>query len=77
MSFTSCTAPGPSGSDSALVVKIGHVAPMTGPVGHLGKDNQNGALLAVEESNRQGLVIGGKKARFELVFEDDKVDPRE
>jgi branched-chain amino acid transport system substrate-binding protein len=27
-------------------VKIGHVAPLTGPIAHLGKDNENGARLA-------------------------------
>jgi hypothetical protein len=26
-----------------VVVKLGHVAPMTGPQAHLGKDNENGA----------------------------------
>lgn len=29
-------------------VKIGHVAPLTGGIAHLGKDNENGARLAVE-----------------------------
>ena len=29
----------------ATEVKIGHVAPLTGPIAHLGKDNENGAIL--------------------------------
>jgi ABC-type branched-subunit amino acid transport system substrate-binding protein len=31
----------------ALTVKIGHSAPLTGPQAHLGKDNENGARLAI------------------------------
>jgi ABC-type branched-subunit amino acid transport system substrate-binding protein len=34
-----------------MVVKIGHVAPLTGPIAHLGKDNENGARLAVDDAN--------------------------
>ena len=33
------------------VVKIGHVAPISGAIAHLGKDNENGARLAIEELN--------------------------
>jgi len=60
-----------------VVVKLGHAAPMTGPQAHLGKDNENGALLAVEELNAQGLEIGGAKVRFELQTEDDQSDPKQ
>ena len=59
-----------------IVVKIGSVAPLTGPQAHLGKDNDNGARLAVEEMNAKGLMIGGAKVRFELVSEDDQADPK-
>jgi branched-chain amino acid transport system substrate-binding protein len=59
-----------------IVVKIGQVSPLTGPQAHLGKDNDNGARLAVEEMNAKGLTIGGAKAKFELVSEDDQADPK-
>lgn len=59
------------------VIKIGHVAPITGNIAHLGKDNENGARLAIEELNAKGLTIGGKKAKFELVAEDDAADPKQ
>ena len=59
------------------VVKLGHVAPMTGPQAHLGKDNENGARLAIEELNAQGLEIGGAKVKFELLAEDDQADPKQ
>jgi len=63
-------------SSSEFVVKIGSVAPLTGPQAHLGKDNDNGARLAIEEVNAQNLVIGGKKVHFELISEDDQADPK-
>ena len=57
-------------------VKIGHVAPLTGPIAHLGKDNENGARLAIEEINKAGLTIDGKKVALTLVPEDDAEDPK-
>ena len=60
-----------------IVVKLGHVAPMTGPQAHLGKDNEYGARLAVEELNSRGLEIGGATAKFELLAEDDAADPKQ
>jgi len=59
------------------VVKIGHVGPISGPIGHLGKDNENGARLAIEEINAKGVSIGGKKVKFELIAEDDGADPKQ
>ena len=59
------------------IVKIGHVAPMSGPQAHYGKDNANGATMAIEELNSQNIVIGGKKIKFELQAEDDAADPRQ
>src|SRR5690349_24354482 len=58
------------------VVKIGHVAPLTGGIAHLGKDNENGARLAVEEINAKGLTIGGQKITLQLDAQDDAADPR-
>ena len=68
-----------AGSASAqdLVVKIGHVAPTSGSIAHLGKDNENGARMAIEELNAKGVMIGGKKAKFELLAEDDAGDPKQ
>jgi len=59
-----------------IEVKIGHVAPLTGPIAHLGKDNENGARLALEEINKAGLTIDGKKVVLILVPEDDAEDPK-
>ena len=59
------------------VVKIGHVAPLSGAIAHLGKDNENGARLAIEDLNAKGISIGGKKVKFELLAEDDAADPKQ
>lgn len=58
------------------VVKIGQVSPMSGPISHLGKDNENGAKLAIADLNAEGVTIGGKKVTFQLVSEDDQGDPK-
>jgi branched-chain amino acid transport system substrate-binding protein len=52
---------------SQEVVKIGHVGPTSGAIAHLGKDNELGARLAIEELNAKGVVIGGKKVKLELI----------
>lgn len=70
-------APGAPAAKPEVVVKLGHVAPMTGPQAHLGKDNENGAVLAVEELNAQGFEIGGAKIKFQLLAEDDAADPKQ
>jgi len=64
-----------SGIDE-LVVKIGAAAPLTGPQAHIGKDNENGTRMAIEDANTSGVIIGGRKARFELISEDDQADPK-
>ena len=59
-----------------VIIKIGSVAPLTGPIAHLGKDNENGARMAIDEANTAGALIGGKKVQFKLVSEDDQQDPK-
>ncbi len=56
-----------------LVVKIGHVGPTSGTAAHLGKDNEMGARMAIDELNAKGVTIGGKKAKLELLSEDDSL----
>src|ERR1700750_2776684 len=60
-----------------LVVKIGHVGPTSGAIAHLGKDNENGARMAIDDLNAKGVMIGGRKAKFELDAEDDAGDPKQ
>ncbi|MGF6775560.1 branched-chain amino acid ABC transporter substrate-binding protein [Paraburkholderia sp. GAS334] len=63
-------------ASDATIVKIGHAAPLTGGIAHLGKDNENGARLAVEEINTQGLTIDGRRIHLELDAQDDAADPK-
>jgi len=59
------------------VIKIGHVSPMSGGQAHFGRDNTNGAILAIEDLNAKGITIGGKKVKFQLLAEDDAADPKQ
>lgn len=70
-------AAGAASAQNVLTVKIGHVAPLSGPQANFGKDNENGARLAIDDLNAQNLVIGGKKVRFQLVPEDDAAEPKQ
>lgn len=74
--LSGCGGGGGSTSDDTLVVRIGHVAPTTGAIAHLGLDNQYGAQLAVDDANNRNLRIGGRSVRFELVARDDQGDPQ-
>jgi branched-chain amino acid transport system substrate-binding protein len=64
-------------ADAPLIVKIGHVGPTSGAIAHLGKDNENGGRMAIEELNASGFVIGGRPVTFELLAEDDAADPKQ
>lgn len=66
----------PAAAPSEELVRIGSVAPLTGPQASLGKDNENGARMAFDEANAQGLTLGDKKIKFEMLSEDDQADPR-
>ena len=64
-------------ASSQEVVRIAHVAGLTGPVAYFGKDTENGARMAIEALNAKGVTIGGKKVTFQLVAEDDAADPKQ
>ncbi|MGZ5199157.1 MAG: branched-chain amino acid ABC transporter substrate-binding protein [Telluria sp.] len=59
-----------------VVVRIGLADALTGPLSSFGKDDENGARMAIDELNARGVTIGGKKAHFELLAEDDASEPR-
>ncbi|MET0321114.1 MAG: branched-chain amino acid ABC transporter substrate-binding protein [Duganella sp.] len=59
------------------IIRIGHAAGTSGTAAHLGKDNENGARMAVDELNAKGVVIGGKKVKIVLQAEDDASDPKQ
>ncbi len=50
-------------------IKIGFSIPLTGDIGFIGEGMRDAALLAKEE-------MGETKHNYELLFEDDKLDPK-
>ena len=70
-------APAAAAPAGPLVVKIGHVGPTSGAIAHLGKDNEMGARMAIDDLNAKGVTIGGTKVKFELLPEDDAGDPKQ
>ncbi|MFN4351710.1 MAG: branched-chain amino acid ABC transporter substrate-binding protein [Hylemonella sp.] len=66
-----------SGASALPVVKIGHVGPVSGAIAHLGKDNEYGARMAIDELNAAGVTINGQKVKLELMAEDDGADPKQ
>jgi branched-chain amino acid transport system substrate-binding protein len=59
----------PLAASAADPIKIGMVAPLTGPGAESGRFQQNGAKLAVDQINKAGGVMG---RQLELVVEDDQ-----
>jgi branched-chain amino acid transport system substrate-binding protein len=68
---------GCGGGNEEATLKIGHAGPLTGTIAHLGKDNENGVRLALDEANAAGFEIDGKKLTLELLSEDDQADPKQ
>jgi branched-chain amino acid transport system substrate-binding protein len=66
----------PAAASGSSEIRIGHAGPTTGGIAHLGKDNENGAKLAVDEANQAGIKIGGQAAKFVLIAVDDQADPK-
>lgn len=77
MAFAAAFAFGAGAAGAQTVVKIGHVGPMTGNIAQLGKDNEAGAKMAIDELNAKKVKIGGKEVKFELLSEDDAADPKQ
>lgn len=66
----------PAAASGGSEIRIGHAGPTTGGIAHLGKDNENGAKLAIDEANQAGIKIGGQAAKFTLIAVDDQADPK-
>jgi len=66
-----------AGAHAQEIVKIGHVAATSGPSAHIGKDDEYGAIMAIEDLNAKGFKINGKVVKFVLLPEDDAGDPKQ
>ncbi|HZE11792.1 MAG TPA: branched-chain amino acid ABC transporter substrate-binding protein [Burkholderiales bacterium] len=71
-----CSDDKKAAASGKVSVVIGSVAPLTGGIAHLGKDNENGARLAIEEANAAGAKLDGKDVVFDLISFDDQADPK-
>jgi branched-chain amino acid transport system substrate-binding protein len=63
-------------AEPSVSVKIAHAGPLTGSIAHLGKDDENGVRLALDQANARKIKIDGKLVTFEMKSEDDQADPK-
>jgi branched-chain amino acid transport system substrate-binding protein len=57
------------------VIKIGYVAPFTGPAAEFGTNGLRGVEIAVDEVNAEGIVINGETYTIEIVRYDSQCEP--
>ena len=62
-----------TGGESTGPVKIGVLAPLSGPVPTFGVSTKNGIQMAFEEWNAKGGILGGRK--IEAIVEDSQCTP--
>ena len=62
--------------EPTVSVTIAHAGPLTGSIAHLGKDDENGVRLAVDQVNAQKIKIDGKVLNIKFMTEDDQADPK-
>jgi len=60
-----------------VTVVIGSAAPMSGPQAVFGQDNTNGVRMAINDLNKQNIMIGGKKVIWKIDAQDDQADPKQ
>jgi len=60
-----------AGSSAAETIAIGAVFPLSGPVAFYGNESRDGALLAIDQINAAGGLLGKK---LTLISEDDEGD---
>src|SRR4051812_33905072 len=64
--------PGAPAAPAGTTVTIAHAGPLTGSIAHLGKDDENGVALAIDQANQQKITIDGKPVTFKMQSEDDQ-----
>lgn len=69
------TDPGEEPVAGNNVIKIGYVAPFTGPAAEFGTNGLRGVEIAVDEVNAQGIVINGEVYTIEIVRYDSVCEP--
>ena len=61
------------GSSSSDTIKIGIIMPITGANASTTRDHINGMMIAIDDINNSGGLLGGKK--IEVIQEDDRSTP--
>lgn len=74
IALTACSKK--EGGQEGAAVRIAQASPLTGQQAAIGKDNENGVRLAIDEINAQHLTVGGHPLTIEMISEDDQADPR-
>ena len=69
-------APAAPAAPAGITVTIAHAGPLTGSIAHLGKDDENGVNLAIQQANDKKIVIDGQPITFKMDSEDDQADPK-
>ncbi len=59
------------------VIKIGYIAPFTGPAAEFGTNGWRGIQLALDEVNEKGITIGGEQYKIEIIRYDSVCTPTE
>lgn len=60
---------------AANVIKIGHTGAYTGSAAELGTYGRYGIEIAMEEINKEGIMIKGQKYTIEVLWYDDRCEP--
>ena len=63
-------------AEPTVTVTIAHAGPLTGSIAHLGKDDESGVRLAVDQTNAKKIKIDGKVLNIKFMTEDDQADPK-
>ncbi|MFM7294541.1 MAG: branched-chain amino acid ABC transporter substrate-binding protein [Burkholderiales bacterium] len=63
-------------AEPTIVVKIAHAGPLTKKTPHLGKDDENGVALAIDQTNAKKIKIDGKVLKLEMISKDDEGDAK-
>lgn len=58
-------------------IKVGYVAPFTGPAAEFGINGWRGIQLALEEINKTGITVRGETYNIEIVRYDSRCEPTE
>jgi branched-chain amino acid transport system substrate-binding protein len=65
----------PASQAEDKVIKIGAIAPLSGPLQPIGVNCKRGLLMAVDKINKAGGIKSMGGAKFKVVFEDDEAKP--